>query len=178
MSRGDLERQHRPINAKLYIGNLGEYPPRKEDLEYEFGYFGKLINVWIARSPPGFAYIEFESEKDARDAQKALDGKTVNDRRIKVEHARKPNSKNLGKNSFGSNRARRSRSRDRYGNRIEMTGPKHLNHQSDSGLRGRNGDSGSRAGGSRQERRRSRSKSRSRSRSQSREKYRRSRSRS
>ena len=37
---------------KVYIGNLN---PRatERDIEDEFGRFGKLTNVWVARKPPG-----------------------------------------------------------------------------------------------------------------------------
>lgn len=127
MSKGDHERTKRPIQAKLYVGNLGDHPPKKEDLEYEFGYFGPLLNIWIARSPPGFAYIEFETEKDARDAQRALDGKTVNDRRIKVEHARRPQGRP------------RRRSVDRFpkhnNNNTSNKHDKHDNHDKDQEAR-------------------------------------------
>lgn len=29
---------------------------------------------WVARQPSGFAFLEFEDERDAEDAIKALDG--------------------------------------------------------------------------------------------------------
>ena len=45
------------------MGNLGSSPPNKEDVEDVFGYYGKLANVWIARSPPGFAYRLFIDDK-------------------------------------------------------------------------------------------------------------------
>jgi hypothetical protein len=37
---------------KVYIGNLN---PRatERDIEDEFGRYGKLVNVWVARKPPG-----------------------------------------------------------------------------------------------------------------------------
>merc|ERR1712176_647289 len=72
-------------DAKVYIGNLGSDPPSTTEVEKEFSYYGKLQSVWIARRPPGFAYVEFEDGRDARDACKDLDGRTVFGRRIKVE---------------------------------------------------------------------------------------------
>ncbi len=36
--------------------------------------YGPLRNVWVARNPPGFAFVEFEDPRDAEDAVKALDG--------------------------------------------------------------------------------------------------------
>ena len=79
-------------DAKVYIGNLGRYvsdkiiralrtkyyfsdPPSTTEVEKEFSYYGKLQSVWIARRPPGFAYVEFEDGRDARDACKDLDGR-------------------------------------------------------------------------------------------------------
>ena len=61
-------------DRKVYVGNLGNNASRTE-LEDEFGYYGPLVSVWIARNPPGFAYVLFEDAKDARDAVKELDGK-------------------------------------------------------------------------------------------------------
>jgi len=75
------------LSCKVYVGNLGSSPPNKEDVEDVFGYYGKLANVWIARSPPGFAYITFENEDDAKDACAGLDGKQEFGQRIKVEMA-------------------------------------------------------------------------------------------
>jgi len=42
---------------KIYIGNLN---PRatERDIEDEFGRFGKLINVWVARKPPGTPSVD------------------------------------------------------------------------------------------------------------------------
>lgn len=50
-------------------------PPSTTEVEKEFSYYGKLQSVWIARRPPGFAYVEFEDGRDARDACKDLDGR-------------------------------------------------------------------------------------------------------
>merc|ERR1712137_369158 len=96
-------------DAKVYIGNLGSDPPSTTEVEKEFSYYGKLQSVWIARRPPGFAYVEFEDGRDARDACKDLDGRTVFGRRIKVEisHGRKRESRR----SRSPSRGRRSRSR-------------------------------------------------------------------
>lgn len=58
---------------RVYVGNL---PPEtsERDLEDKFGRFGRLRNVWVARKPPGFAFIEYEDARDAEDAVKDLDG--------------------------------------------------------------------------------------------------------
>merc|ERR1712060_560165 len=92
VSRQEFRAKQDQTSAKLYVGNLGDDPPSKPLLEQTFGYYGKLEHIWIARNPPGFAYVEFESDKDAKDAARALDGKAMKigneDRRIKVELAR------------------------------------------------------------------------------------------
>lgn len=41
---------------------------------FQFGRFGRIRNIWIARKPPGFAFIEFDDPRDAEDAVKKLDG--------------------------------------------------------------------------------------------------------
>lgn len=41
---------------------------------FQFTRFGTLRSVWIARKPPGFAFIEFEDVRDAEDAVRKLDG--------------------------------------------------------------------------------------------------------
>jgi len=33
--------------------------------------------VWVARNPPGFAFVEFEDPRDAEDAVRGLDGRYV-----------------------------------------------------------------------------------------------------
>merc|ERR1711931_387793 len=111
MSRGTND-------AKGYIGNLGSDPPSTTEVEKEFSYYGKLQSVWIARRPPGFAYVEFEDGRDARDACKDLDGRTVFGRRIKVEisHGRKRESRRSRsprRRSRSPRRRSRSRSRGR-----------------------------------------------------------------
>lgn len=64
------------INCKVYIGNLGNNA-NKYELEDCFGKYGPLKNVWVARNPPGFAFVEFEDTRDAEDAVRGLDGTRV-----------------------------------------------------------------------------------------------------
>ncbi|KAK9886388.1 hypothetical protein WA026_016660, partial [Henosepilachna vigintioctopunctata] len=68
----------------LYVGDLGNNES-KQDLEDAFGYYGQLRNVWVARNPHGFAFLEFEGPRDAEDAVKGLDGRTICGRRARVE---------------------------------------------------------------------------------------------
>ena len=59
--------------CKVYVGDLPKDAEEKE-LERAFGYYGRLKSVWVARNPPGFAFLEYEDAKDAEDAVRALDG--------------------------------------------------------------------------------------------------------
>uniref|UniRef100_A0AAV2M7M3 RRM domain-containing protein n=1 Tax=Knipowitschia caucasica TaxID=637954 RepID=A0AAV2M7M3_KNICA len=44
-----------------------------------------IASVWVARNPPGFAFVEFEDPRDATDAVRELDGRTMCDCRVRVE---------------------------------------------------------------------------------------------
>lgn len=72
------------LDCKVYIGDLGD-GAEKEEIEDAFSRYGELRNVWIARRPPGFAFVEFADPRDALDACRALDGTRMNGRRVKVE---------------------------------------------------------------------------------------------
>ncbi|XP_031617118.1 serine/arginine-rich splicing factor 7 isoform X2 [Contarinia nasturtii] len=73
-----------PCDTKVYVGDLGNHA-RKNELEDSFSYYGPLRSVWIARNPPGFAFVEFESARDAEDAVRGLDGRIICGRRARVE---------------------------------------------------------------------------------------------
>ncbi|KAK3913465.1 Serine/arginine-rich splicing factor 7 [Frankliniella fusca] len=73
-----------PSDCKVYVGDLGS-SASKADLEDAFSYYGTLRNVWVARNPPGFAFVEFEDARDADDAVRGLDGRMVCGRRVRVE---------------------------------------------------------------------------------------------
>ncbi|KAF6157345.1 hypothetical protein GIB67_004283 [Kingdonia uniflora] len=61
--------------SRVYVGNLDPRVTERE-LEDEFRVFGVLRNVWVARKPPGYAFVEFDDRRDALDAIRALDGKS------------------------------------------------------------------------------------------------------
>lgn len=50
------------LKCKVYVGNLGSNTARG-DLESSFGKYGALKNVWVARNPPGFAFVEYEDPR-------------------------------------------------------------------------------------------------------------------
>ena len=61
------------VTCKVYIGNLGNNASKYE-LEDAFSKYGPLRNVWVARNPPGFAFVEFEDPRDAEDSVRGIDG--------------------------------------------------------------------------------------------------------
>uniref|UniRef100_A0A1B6L7I2 CCHC-type domain-containing protein n=1 Tax=Graphocephala atropunctata TaxID=36148 RepID=A0A1B6L7I2_9HEMI len=81
-------------DCKIYVGDLGS-SASKQDLEDSFSYYGPIRNVWVARNPPGFAFVEFEDPRDAEDAVRGLDGRssTVCGRRVRVEMSNGARSK-------------------------------------------------------------------------------------
>jgi len=98
--------------TRLFLGGLKEGASRTE-LEDEFGRFcknGVLKEVWIARRPPGFGFILFESRLDAEDALREMDGQYVCGNNIRVELARQ----GAGGSGGGGNR-NRSPPRRSYG---------------------------------------------------------------
>ncbi|CAH1434047.1 unnamed protein product [Lactuca virosa] len=69
--------------SRVYVGNLDPRVSERE-LEDEFRVYGVLRNVWVARRPPGYAFVEFDDRRDALDAIRALDGK--NEWRVELSH--------------------------------------------------------------------------------------------
>lgn len=80
----------------VYVGGLGE-DTQKEDLEREFGRFGNLTKVWVARNPPGFAFIDFENDDDANEAIKEMNGATINGSEIRVDASRGGSKRGRGR---------------------------------------------------------------------------------
>ncbi|XP_065314292.1 serine/arginine-rich splicing factor 3-like isoform X1 [Gordionus sp. m RMFG-2023] len=105
-----------PLDCKVYVGDLGNGVPSHE-LEAAFSKYGRLKNVWVARNPPGFAFVEFEDPRDADDAVRALDGTKICGVRVRVELS---HGKSKSKDSGGrrnNNNSRYDDDRDRRRNR-------------------------------------------------------------
>ena len=72
----------------VYVGNLDERADSR-DLRDEFDRYGRIRDIWIARNPPGFAFVEFDDSRDARDAVRDMDGRYILDKRVRVEISRR-----------------------------------------------------------------------------------------
>ena len=76
----------------MYIGNLA-YDVTEDDLRNAFSEFGEVSSVKIITDkfsgrPKGFGFVEMPDNSEADQAIKALNGKVLNGRSIKVNQAR------------------------------------------------------------------------------------------
>merc|ERR1712127_1030210 len=97
-----------PLDCKVYVGGLPRTASRDE-IESAFGRYGKLSNVFVARNPPGFAFVEFADPQDAEDSVRALDGRMICGSRVRVEisHGKtKPKERGHGGRNDGGYRDR------------------------------------------------------------------------
>jgi len=102
------------VACKVYIGNLGNNAS-KYDIEDACTKYGPLRDVWVARNPPGFAFVEFEDNRDAKDAVRGLDGTRLCGNRVRVEMSTGASRGGRGDRGGGGGggRGRRGRSRSR-----------------------------------------------------------------
>jgi cold-inducible RNA-binding protein len=82
------------VTQKVYVGNLS-YNTTEGALRTLFAEFGEVeaVNLITDRStgrPKGFAFVEMATEQAAQTAISALNGKSIDDREIKVDKANPP----------------------------------------------------------------------------------------
>ena len=82
------------MTQKVYVGNLS-YDTTEDTLRTLFAEYGEIesINVITDRytgRPKGFAFVEMATEQAAQAAISGLNGKSVDDREIKVDKAKPP----------------------------------------------------------------------------------------
>ena len=157
---------HRNWEVKVYIGGLRD-DANKYDLEDAFQKYGPVKNVWVARKPPGFAFVEMEDTRDAEDAIRGLDGTRICGSRVKVEMSNGgKGSGGGGRGGGGRDRSRsRDRGRDRRRSRSRSRSPARKSRRSPSYRSMSRDRDDSRDRGSKRDRREKKEVSRSRSRS-------------
>lgn len=79
---------------KVYVGNLS-YNTTEDKLRTLFAEYGEIesVNLITDRDtgrPKGFAFVEMATDQAAQAAISALNGKSVDDREIKVDKANPP----------------------------------------------------------------------------------------
>jgi len=87
-------------NTRLFVGGINE-DIKREHLEDLFGKYGKCENVWVAFNPPGFGFVNFESEDAAADAVEALNGEEFMGCKLRVEVSRPRGSGGRGRGGGG-----------------------------------------------------------------------------
>ena len=95
------------MNNRLYVGNLA-YSATNESLIQLFSEFGNVASAKLVMDretgrSKGFGFVEMETEGEAESAIKALDGKSVDGRNMKVNVARPPEPRQGG---FGGGNSR------------------------------------------------------------------------
>ncbi|KAI8340980.1 hypothetical protein EDC96DRAFT_334913 [Choanephora cucurbitarum] len=104
--RGDRDRggdRARPNPCRLYVGNINRYV-REQDLKDLFSRYGR-VRDFILRDY--YAFIEFDSVREADDAAKELNGYRLEDDRLVVQVA------NVARNRLESRDRDSRRNRDR-----------------------------------------------------------------
>ena len=99
------------MNTRLYVGNLS-YDTTEDKLRQLFTEAGPVQSVSLPTDrmtgrPRGFGFVEMETGADAAKAVSMLNGRTIDDREIKVNEAKPQESRSGssgGNRSFGRSR--------------------------------------------------------------------------
>ncbi|VDO33813.1 unnamed protein product [Haemonchus placei] len=101
----DISIYRTSMDCKVYVGGLPN-DATSQEIEDAFYRFGRIRKVWVARRPPGFAFVEFEDSRDAEDAVKALDGSRICGVRARVELSHGRGRGAGGGGGYGGRRSR------------------------------------------------------------------------
>lgn len=80
------------MSNKIFVGNLS-YSANPSDLEEAFRAYGQIQDVKIVKDRAtgrsrGFGFVTFNTDDEAKAAVKAMDGKEISGRKIRVNEAR------------------------------------------------------------------------------------------
>ena len=50
----------------LHVSCHRDYNQPAHDLRRAFDRYGKIIDIWVAQKPPGFAFVDFDNDQDAK----------------------------------------------------------------------------------------------------------------
>ncbi|CAD6191360.1 unnamed protein product [Caenorhabditis auriculariae] len=70
--------------SRVYVGNL-PFDATEVELREVFSRMGFVRKIWIAKRPPGFAFIHYQRPLDALDAVEFLDGTKICGLKARVE---------------------------------------------------------------------------------------------
>jgi RNA recognition motif-containing protein len=92
------------MDAKLYVGNLS-YDTNEEGLRRAFSQAGTVVSVDLIKDrdtgrTKGFAFVTMNNQEEAENAIKLLNGKSLDNREIKVNIA-KPREEKPRRKSYG-----------------------------------------------------------------------------
>jgi len=59
------------MKCKVYVGGLNPGAVERV-IEQVFSAYGRIKSIWVARNPPGFAFVAFEHSEEAEGAVKDL----------------------------------------------------------------------------------------------------------
>ncbi|GCC16720.1 RNA-binding protein 3-like [Chiloscyllium punctatum] len=132
--------------GKLFVGGLN-FDTDEQSLEEVFSKYGQIAEVKVIKdrdtmASRGFGFITFENPDDARDALQAMNGKSIDGRQIRVDHAEKKS----GGGGYGGGRGGYGRGRGGggYGSR-QYDSRADGYYRGDSYSRGRGGGYGGRS---------------------------------
>ncbi|CAE7186978.1 SRSF3 [Symbiodinium pilosum] len=72
--------------TRIYVGNLDkDVPPEKEELTRKFKKYGDIVDVWVSRQPAGFAFVTYDTYKDALKAIEEMDGVKFQGKNLNIQ---------------------------------------------------------------------------------------------